>query len=102
MNTASVKSRENEKLKEQIGNSKTYKQVTAIPWLSEIFNLQGTTYVYNVLGTQLAKLSEKLGYDVKRIPHTEYDHVNAYHVAVIEELYKKLKQDRNMMRKYRR
>ena len=39
MNTASQKSKECEKLREQIGDSKTYKAVTVITWLRDYFNM---------------------------------------------------------------
>lgn len=101
MNTASVAVRQNDKLREQIGDSKTYKQAKAISWLPEIFNLKGDG-IYSSLGKQLKKLSDSMGYEYKTIESSTYPQgVKAYHKTVIEALRHKLINDRNMMRQYR-
>lgn len=102
MATASVVVRENGKLKEQIGDSKTYKQVKAIPWLKEYFSdLSQTTY--SQIGKALSKLSKSLGYDSKIIPSSEYPTgVKAYHIEAINHFKCKLIEDLNMLRQYRR
>ena len=105
MNTASVAVRQNDKLREQIGDSKTYKQAKAISWLPEIFNLKVNIEgegVYKSLGHALSKLSNSMGYKYKTIESSTYPQgVKAYHVDVIEALRHKLINDRNMMRQYR-
>lgn len=105
MNTASVAVRQNDKLREQIGDSKTYKQAKAISWLPEIFNLKVNIEgegVYKSLGHALSKLSNSMGYEYKTIESSTYPAgVKAYHVDVIEALRHKLINDRNMMRQYR-
>ena len=100
MATASVVTRENGKLKEQIGDSKTYKQVKAICWLKEFFDLKHPA-AYSQIGTQLSKLSKTLGYECKQIPDTAFGFVKAYHIDVINHFKYKLTDDLNMMRKYR-
>lgn len=101
MATASAKARENEKLKEQIGDSKTYKQVKAIPWLSEFFDLKNAG-VYIALGNQLKKMSAAMRYPCRTLDDSRYSQgVKAYHIDVIEALRLKLITDLNMMRKYR-
>ena len=40
MSTASRLSKENEHLRDEIGDSRTWKQVKAIPWLEEVFSAQ--------------------------------------------------------------
>lgn len=101
MATASAKARENEKLKEQIGDSKTYKQVKAISWLSYFFDLKNAG-VYIALGNQLKKMSDAMRYPCRILEDSRYSQgVKAYHVDVIEALRLKLITDLNMMRKYR-
>lgn len=100
MATASVVTRENGKLKEQIGDSKTWKQVKAICWLNEFFDLKHPA-AYSQIGTQLSKLSKTLGYECKQIPDTAFGFVKAYHIDVINHFKYKLIDDLNMMRKYR-
>lgn len=101
MNTASIKAKENERLKEQIGDSKNFKQVKAIPWLKEFFDLTNKG-VYISLGNTLAKLTKALRYDSLTLESSQYPNgIKAYHRDVIESLRHKLINDKNMMRKYR-
>jgi prophage antirepressor-like protein len=101
MATASVAVRENGKLKEQIGDSKTYKQVKAIPWLKDFFDLKAKA-AYGQIGRQLSRMSESLGYERKDIEDSTWGKVKAYHVNVIDHFKCKLNEDLNMLRKYRR
>jgi len=101
MATASVVVRENGKLKEQIGDSKTYKQVKAINWIGDIFELNKSAYC--VIGKQLSKISKSLNYECKIIESSEYPKgIKAYHVDVIEHFKHKLISDLNMLRAYRK
>lgn len=102
MATASVVVRENGKLKEQIGDSKTYKQVKAIPWLKDYFSDMSQT-ACSQIGKAISKLSKTLGYDCKVIPSSEYPKgIKAYHVDAINHFKCKLTEDLNMLRPYRR
>jgi prophage antirepressor-like protein len=96
----SVLSKQNEKLKEQIGDSKTFKQVKAINWLGEFFDMRSAN-VYSAIGKQLSKLSEALGYESRKIEDSKYGEVKAYHYEVINSLKFKLKNDLNMMQRFR-
>lgn len=100
MQTASTLSKKNEKLQEQIGDSKTYKAVKSIPWLKSFFDLKQHV-VYSLIGKQLTKISKKLGYSTQKIANSEFGYVKAYHVDVIDHLRHKLSLDRNMMADYR-
>jgi len=100
MSTASKYSRENDKLKTEIGNSKTWKQVKAIDWLGDMFNLKIKS-AYSQIGRQLSKLSLNRNYPCKYIEDTQYGQVKAYHVDIISHFKQKLIDDLNMMRKYR-
>ena len=107
MATASAKSRECEKLREQIGDSETYKRATAIPWLSEYFDTRNDG-LYNSLAAQLRKIEASMPPEFahKPTPDTRYGSVKAYHIAVIERFHEivreKLPVDKKFMEKYRK
>ena len=107
MNTASQKSKECEKLREQIGDSKTYKRATAIPWLSEYFDTRNDG-LYNSLASQLKKIEASMPPEFahKPTPDSRYGSVKAYHIAVIDRLHEivreKLPVDKKFMAKYRK
>ena len=100
MNTASQLSKENGKLKEALGEGKTYKTVKAIPWVLDVFApSQGT---WSALGKKLRALSEEMGYEVRQVEESRYGTVGAYHVDVIARLYNKLMAEPEMMWKNRK
>ena len=103
MNTASQKSKECEKLREQIGDSKTYKAAKSIPWLSEYFNTRNRG-LYNSLAAKLKKIEADMPSKFKHImiDDSQYDQIKAYHVAVIEKLHEMVQADENLMAKYRK
>ena len=107
MNTASQKSKECEKLREQIGDSETYKRATAIPWLSEYFDTRNDG-LYISLASQLGKIEASMPPEFahKPSPDTRYGSVKAYHIAVIERLHEivreKIPVDEKFMAKYRK
>lgn len=107
MNTASQKSKECEKLREQIGDSKTYKRATAIPWLSEYFDTRNTG-LYNSLAAQLKKIEASMPPEFAHKDNEDirYGSVKAYHVAVIERFHEivreKIPVDEKFMSKYRK
>ena len=103
MNTASQKSKECEKLREQIGDSKTYKAVTAISWLPDYFDISNRG-LYNALAHKLKKLEAEMppAYAHIDIPDSRWGSVKAYHVAVIERLHEMVQADEMLMEKYRK
>ena len=107
MATASAKSRECEKLREQIGDSETYKRATAIPWLSEYFDTRNDG-LYLSLASQLKKIEASMPPEFahKPSPDSRYGSVKAYHIAVIEKFHEivreKLPVDKKFMAKYRK
>ena len=103
MNTASQKSKECEKLREQIGDSKTYKAVTAITWLPDYFNMSNRG-LYNSLAAKLKKIEADMPSKFKHIdiPDSRFGKVKAYHVNVIERLHEMVQADENLMAKYRK
>ena len=103
MNTASQKSKECEKLREQIGDSKTYKAVTAITWLPDYFNMSNRG-LYGSLAANLKKIEAGMTSEFKHIdiPDSRFGKVKAYHVDVIERLHEMVQADENLMKKYRK
>ena len=59
MNTASRLSKENDQLRDEIGDSRTWKQVKAIPWLEEVFEVSQA--MYSVAGRKLSDMSRRMG-----------------------------------------
>jgi len=100
MATASKYSRENERLKTEVGNSKEWKQAKAISWLSDFFDLKNRG-VYIQVGKQLSKISRRLGHECKKVESVEFGTVKAYRVEAIESFKHMLNADLNMMRNYR-
>ena len=103
MNTASQKSKECEKLREQIGDSKTYKAVTAITWLPDYFNMSNRG-LYGSLAANLKKIEAGMTSEFKHIDISDsrFGKVKAYHVDVIERLHEMVQADENLMAKYRK
>ena len=103
MNTASQKSKECEKLREQIGDSKTYKAAKAIPWLSEYFNTRNRG-LYNSLASKLKKIEAGMTSEFEHImiDDSQYGQIKAYHVAVIEKLHEMVQADEEFMKDYRK
>ena len=103
MNTASQKSKECEKLREQIGDSKTYKAAKSIPWLSEYFDTRNRG-LYNSLAYKLKKIEagmpDKFAHIM--IDDSQYGEIKAYHVAVIERLHEMVQADEEFMKDYRK
>ena len=95
MNTASRLSKENEHLRDE-----TWKQVKAIPWLEEVFEVSQA--MYSVAGRKLADMPRRMGYEIREVEDSRYGSVKAYHTDVIEAFRHALKADRNMLWKYRR
>lgn len=101
MATASALSRKVNKLSEMIGDSKTYKQVKAVTWIPDYFNVK-ISATYAQIGKKLTSLSKTMEFDVKQIDHQEFGKVNIYHTDVIESFKKMLDSDANLMAKYRK
>ena len=103
MATASAKSRECEKLREQIGDSKTYKAATAISWLPDYFDMSNRG-LYNALAHKLKKLEAEMppAFAHIDIQDSRWGSVKAYHVAVIERLHEMVQSDEALMKKYRK
>ena len=100
MATASAAVRKAAALENELGRGRDYKSVKGIPWFLEVFI--DVLAAYSVAGRKLSELSRRLGYEIREIEDSRFGSVKAYHVDVIEAFRLALKNDLNMMRKYRR
>ena len=94
---------QNEALRKQIGDSKTYKAVTAITWLPDYFNMSNRG-LYGSLAANLKKIEAGMTSEFKHtdIEDSRWGKVKAYHVDVIERLHEMVQADENLMKKYRK
>ena len=94
---------QNEALRKQIGDAKTYKAVTAITWLPDYFNMSNRG-LYGSLAANLKKIEAGMTSEFKHIdiPDSRFGKVKAYHVDVIERLHEMVQADENLMAKYRK
>ena len=100
MATASAAVRKAAALENELGRGRDYKSVKGIPWFLEVFI--DVPAAYSVAGRKLSELSRRLGYEIREVEDTRYGIVKAYHIDVIESFRLALRNDLNMMRKYRR
>ena len=99
MNTASQKSKECERLREQLGDAEQWKQVKAIRWLSQYFAL--SKGLYGAIAHKLKEICFEHGWERRDIPDIEYGTVKAYPIDAIEILHNRIKSDSNMLGRYR-
>lgn len=94
---------QNEALRKQIGDSKTYKAATAIAWLPDYFDMSNRG-LYGSLAAKLKKLEAEMppAFAHIDIQDSRWGSVKAYHVAVIERLHEMVQLDENLMKKYRK
>lgn len=94
---------QNEALRKQIGDSKTYKAATAIAWLPDYFDMSNRG-LYNALAHKLKKVEAGMppAFAHIDIQDSRWGSVKAYHVAVIERLHEMVQADESLMKKYRK
>lgn len=100
MATASAAIRQRDALADKLGEGKHYKQVKAIPWLLEVFN--ESAGMYSQVGRKLSQLGERMGLSPRIKEDSQYGTIKIHHVEVIEALRLALKQDHNLLGKYRK
>lgn len=99
MNTASQKSKECERLREQLGDAQNWKTVTAIPWLRQYF--AESKGLYGAIANKLKAICFEFGYERRDIPDMKYGTVKAYPIEAINILRIRIMGDPNMLGKYR-
>lgn len=100
MATASAAVRQRDALADQLGEGKHWKQVKAIPWLLEVFH--ESAGMYSQVGRKLSDLGARMGLSPRIKEDSQYGSVKIHHVEVIEALRLALKQDHNLLGKYRK
>lgn len=99
MATASVAVRKAAALENELGRGRDYKSVKGIPWFLDVF--ADTPAAYSVAGRKLSDMSRRMDYEIREIEDSRFGSVKAYHVDVIEAFRLALKNDLNMLGKYR-
>ena len=100
MNTASRLSKENAKLRDAMGEGKTWKTVRAIDWVTKYF--EPSPGLWSQLGRRLGALSAEMGYSVRKLPSSKFPGgVGVYHADVIQRLRARLDAFPDMLGKYR-
>lgn len=99
MATASVAVRKAAALENELGRGRDYKAVKGIPWFLDVF--ADTPAAYSVAGRKLSDMSRRMDYEIREIEDSRFGSVKAYHVDVIEAFRLALKNDLNMLGKYR-
>lgn len=100
MATASAAIRQRDALADKLGEGKHYKQVKAIPWLLEVFH--ESAGMYSQVGRKISQLGERMGLAPRIKEDSQYGTIKIHHVEVIEALRLALKQDHNLLGKYRK
>lgn len=98
--TASAAIRQRDALADKLGEGKHWKQVKAIPWLLEVFH--ESAGMYSQVGRKLSQLGERMGLSPRIKEDSQYGTIKIHHVEVIEALRLALKQDHNLLGKYRK
>ena len=99
MATASVAVRKAAALENELGRGRDYKAVKGIPWFLEVFS--NTPAAYSVAGRKLSELSRRMGYEILEVEDSRFGSVKAYHIDVTESFRLALRNDLNMLCKYR-
>ena len=86
-------------LENELGRGRDYKSVKGIPWFLDVF--ADTPAAYSVAGRKLSDMSRRMDYEIREIEDSRFGSVKAYHVDVIEAFRLALKNDLNMLGKYR-
>ena len=93
--------KENDTLREMVGDSKDFKQVKALPWLKTYFDLSKKA-AYSQVGKALSAISRENGYEIREIENSEYPHpIKAYSVKAIEAFLYKIHADESYLKNYR-
>ena len=99
MATASAAVRKAAALENGLGRGRDYKSVKGIPWFLDVF--ADMPAAYSVAGRKLSDMSRRMDYEIREIEDSRFGSVKAYHVDVIEAFRLALKNDLNMLGKYR-
>jgi hypothetical protein len=100
MARASAETRKANQLQRELGKAEGWKQVKAIPWLAEEFVLSKS--MYQQVGKKLTAISGEMGLEVDEIPSSSFGVIKSYHLEAINELWRRLQSDDDLLIKYRK
>ena len=83
MATASIATRTLNKVLDALGGGRNWKQVRAIGWLRDYFDIKRPAF-YSVLGKKLKAFSLENGFEVRDVDDTKYGKVCSFDVKAIE------------------
>ncbi|WP_010323031.1 KilA-N domain-containing protein [Marinobacterium stanieri] len=101
MAKASAEGRRATALERELGINRDWKQVKAVDWLSQVFDLPNRV-AYAQIGKKLASISREMNLEPRQVEDIEFGHVKAYHVDVINEFKKRVFMDSSLLAKYRK
>lgn len=92
---------QNNELRTMIGCATEWKQVIAIEFLYDYFDMKDKTTLQQ-LGRSMASISRALGKEIKHAPHSTYPNgVGVYHISVVEAFKARLMNDPSFLDRYR-
>lgn len=100
MAKASAATRKANELERRLGQEENWKRVKAIPWLAEEFAITRT--MYQQVGKKLKAISDEMGLEIDKSPDSEYGEVKIYHIDAINELWRRLQEDSELLARYRK
>ena len=100
MARASFEKRRADQLEQELGSSTNWKAVKSVDWVPVLFDtsISGS---WAQIGKYFKRLSDELNVSCNEIEDTRFGKVKAYHIDVITEAYKRIKEDESVLHKYR-
>lgn len=99
MATAMHQKKRADKLEQELGKHVSWKCAKAIDWAAVVF--APSQAMWSQFGKYLKRLSDEMGINCEEVEDTRHGRVKAYHIDVITEAYKRLKEDESILHKYR-
>lgn len=100
MARASVETRRANKLADELGVGKNFKQARVIDWLPDYFDVSIVSF-YSQLGKTLNNFSKNNGFEVRIVEDSRYGKVKAFHINAILAFKKEIDRNINLLFKYR-
>lgn len=100
MARASVETRRANKLADELGIGKNFKQARVIEWLPDYFDVTISSF-YSQLGKVLNKFSKDNGFEVRIVEDSRYGTVKAFHINAILAFKKEIDSSCNLLFRYR-
>lgn len=100
MARASSEKRRADQLARELGDHTLWKSAKSIDWVSNV--LVSSRAMWSQFGKYLSRLSKDMGMECQSIEDSSYGTVKAYHIDVITEAYKRIKEDQDILAKYRK